>query len=172
MFQDYNEPNGTGIGSTQPSLWVDLINQLGGAVKSSNYAVATRVNLVGSRISSADSPIGSLSNVDFLGPDTYSWNVSDIAAAIKDTATKSKIAYIPESYRTNSYLTVIAATALVNGGFVNYWQLTDSWADTNHSPYGIPSNGYPSYTTWTLSTIPTMPEGAKRMTRFKTRSTR
>ncbi|MEU9448954.1 hypothetical protein [Streptomyces sp. NPDC048277] len=58
-----------------------------------------------------------------MGPDDCNWNVSDIAT-----------------------------TALVNGGFVNYWQLNDSWADTNHSLYGIP----------------TMPEGAKRMTGFNT----
>lgn len=168
MFQVYNEPNGTGTWSAQRSLWFSLIDQLGAAVKDSDYVVATRVNLVGGRISSADSPIGALANVDFVGPDDYNWNVSDIAAAIKDTATKSKVAYIPETYSTNSYLTSIAATALVNGGFVNYWQLNDSWADTNHSLYGIPANGYPSYTSWTLGTIPVMPEGAKRMTRFNT----
>ena len=100
LFQVYNEPNGTSTWSSQHALWLSLMDQLGGAVKSSDYVVATRVNLIGSRISSADSNINALPNIDFVGPDDYNLNVSDIAAAVKDTATKSDIAYIPESTAT------------------------------------------------------------------------
>ncbi|MFD0440270.1 discoidin domain-containing protein [Streptomyces chartreusis] len=167
MFQVYNEPNNdTSTWTTQHALWLSLVDQLGAAVKSSDYVVATRVNLSGSRIPSSD--INALPNIDFVGPDDYHFNVSDIASAVKDTAKKSDIAYIPETYSTNPSLSSIAATALVNGGFINFWQLNDSWADQSHSLYGIPSNGYPSYTTWTLGTIPTMPEGAARITLFNT----
>lgn len=166
MFQVYNEPNGTATWSSQNAIWLDLVNQLGGAVKTSNYVVATRFNWVGSRLPS--STIGNLSNIDFAGPDDYSWNVSDIAAAVKDTATKSAIAYIPETYSGNSYLSSIAATGLVNGGFVNYWELNDAWGDASHAMYGDTTDGYPSYTTWKLGTIPTQNEGVSRIKRFNT----
>lgn len=166
LFQVYNEPNNTSTWSSQHSLWLNLIDQLGGAVKSSDYVVATRVNLSGGRIPSGD--INALPNIDFVGPDDYNLNVSDIASAVKDTATKSDIAYVPETYSTNSSLSSVAATALVNGGFVNFWQLNNSWASPNFSLYGNPSQGFPSYTTWTLGTIPPMPEGASRIKRFNT----
>lgn len=166
QFQAYNEPNLTSSWSSQYSTWLDLINQLGGAVKSSNYVVATRVNIAGSRLSNGD--LNALSNIDFAGPDDYSWNVSDIASAVKDTATKSDITYIPETFSNNSYATSIEATALVNGGFVNFWQLNNSWAGRNYAMWGYPSEGYPSYTTWTVGTLPAQPNGVSRLKAFNT----
>ncbi|GAB3123274.1 DUF4969 domain-containing protein [Glaciibacter psychrotolerans] len=166
LFQVYNEPNLTNTWGSQTALWLSLIDQLGAAVKNSNYIVATRVNFAGSRLPNGS--IGALANIDFAGPDYYSWNVTDIAKAVVDTATKSDIAYIPETFSNNSYLTSIAATALVNGGFVDFWQLNNGWAGRNYSFFGHPSEGYPSYTTWTLGTMPTLPEGVSRMNSFNT----
>ncbi|WP_055427940.1 beta-galactosidase [Bifidobacterium aesculapii] len=171
LFQIWNELNWNGWkdghNKAQKNEWLRLADELGKAVKDSDYEVATRLNYRGNSIDSR-SVLDKYENIDFSGPDAYTSSVSNMANIVKDTANKSDIAYIPETFSGGDNLVGVTATILANGGFVDFWQLNESWAGKMYSLYGIPDNGYEEYTDWKLGTIPKMPEASQKLARFNT----
>ncbi|GCE25183.1 hypothetical protein KDA_06670 [Dictyobacter alpinus] len=130
FFQLNNEPSvNPSWQNGQRGLWLDLLNQLGGAVKNSDYVVATRINLAGGNVDDAD--IVPLSNVDAIGYDPYDIQPSKTAQII--STTNSKYRYIAENSGGYGNTTTLALTALLNGGFYDIWQI----ADTEGYPLGI-----------------------------------
>lgn len=170
QFQLNNEPDYHSQWSSQFNIWLSLLDRLGEAVKNSDYVVATRVNLTGWTIGDRGKQLANQPNIDFVGPDRYDWNVSGIADGVKEGAKNSPIAYIPETYSNNSNITSIAASALVSGGFIDFWQLNDSWAGGNYAFYGDHKiDGKPNYLKWELGKAPeTIPQGVTDMTHFNT----
>ncbi len=136
LFQAYNEPDGNQDWYTHKDIWYNMINELCRAVKESNYVVATRVNMF--RYNEFNEELCDLEYVDFAGYDYYSMNADEIAAEIERGKTLSPISYIPETYGGNANITSIVATALASGGFLDFWQLNNSWAGLKHSFFGVP----------------------------------
>lgn len=171
LFQIWNELNWNGWkdghGKAQKSEWLRLADELGKAVKTADYVVATRLNYRGNSID-ARSVLDQYEYIDFSGPDAYTKSLSSMANIVKDTAKKSDIAYIPETFSGNNNLSGVTATVLASGGFVDFWQLNESWAGRDYSLYGIPDDGYPEYTTWKIGTIPAMPAETQKLTRLNT----
>lgn len=93
-------------------------NEIGGAVKASDYVVATRMNL-GSGHNDPD--INALSNIDFYGPDPYSSEVEDIRSVINDTE-HSRMPCISENAAYENS-TEMMAVAFAEGGFYSIYRV-------------------------------------------------
>ena len=150
LFQVWNEADLDPSWYQYHSQWVSYANQLAGAVKSSNYIVATRMNFF-----YYDSGVlDSTPNVDFAGSDPYTSHVGDV---INDLNTSSKIHYLAENGSSNVNDSSLLVTAIVNGGFIDLWQLDDH---TYHDPTQTFYTGADS-DNMVLGTIPgTSPGGA------------
>lgn len=146
VFQVLNEPNMSKTWNTNKSVHLDLLNRLGGVVKSSNYVVATRVNLSGP---SLDPDIKNLPNIDMVGTDPYQNTIRAIKSIVTDTA-GSKMPHIGENDGTYTNTSSLVVAAIANGGFYNCFQLNDHYPDQ-----GI-YNPDETYKNWVLGTIPSM----------------
>jgi hypothetical protein len=167
LFQVHNEPNHNDEWFSQHEVWAGITENLGKAVKTSDYVVATRLNFMGWSVPQQDATTFKNSeNIDFQGPDVYTDSISNLVNAVKETAGRSRIAYIPETYSGGSSLSSKAAAILAAGGFVDFWQLNESWAGPRYAFYGAPNDGYTVYTDWKLGEMPKIPESAQRMTNF------
>ncbi|GCE25177.1 hypothetical protein KDA_06610 [Dictyobacter alpinus] len=146
FFQLDNEVNDTPTWNGQRGIWLDLLNQLGGVIKNSDYVVATRINLGGGSVNDAD--ITPLSNVDAVGYDPYTLQPDDIRNIISSTT--SKYRYIAENSGGYGNTSTLALTALVNGGFYDIWQIVDN-ATYPQGIYADSAEGAANdYRNWTL----------------------
>ena len=187
LFQVYNEPDSApymSSGGAQTEAWLKLADQMGKAVKTADYVVATRMNVKrGNWTSAAKRKVfkrfNDLENIDFIGPDTYDSNPTSQASYVKQAAEISDLGYLPEPGGSHPEMPATLASVLAAGGFMDIWHLNDSWATgftkddgvrSGHSMYGDSTRvpNFQSYTTWTLGTIPDMPNHTKRFKNFVT----
>ncbi|WP_238567703.1 DUF5011 domain-containing protein [Bifidobacterium stellenboschense] len=156
MFQIWNEPNWHPDYSknTHLDIMLDLANQIGKVIKESDYSVATRMNYSGTWLSDDDGDPDSYDYIDFYGPDSYTTSVETMAEIVRDTAKRSDLAYIPETYSGNENITSILSTILVNGGFVDFWQINDSWAQPKYALWGNRDPNKAEYKEWKLGVQP------------------
>lgn len=185
LFDLYNEPDAYpyfSSGGAQTTAWRTLVDQLGAAVKTSNYVVATRMNFQRAHFADATrrqvystflSP-----NVDFIGADSYDHNPANQVGYVDEAISAgSPIGYIPETGGNSNDKMPVLASVLADGGFLDFWMLNDAWATTVTSSGGIQSGfsfygdstnvtGFQSYTSWTLGTIPALPASSQRVKNF------
>ncbi len=187
LFQLYNEPDAYpyfSTGGVETRTWRTLVDELGAAIKTSNYVVATRMNFQRGNFANDDrrarfatflSP-----NVDFIGVDSYDHNPLNQVNYINMVhETGSPIAYIPETGGNSNEKTPVLASVLAAGGFVDFWMLNDAWATTlsanggvrsGFALYGDDSNiaDFHHYYEWELGEIPDMPVSTQRLKNFLT----
>lgn len=166
MYQIWNEPAGHVDWRRLNSTFLDLADQLGKVVKDSDYVVATRMNFAGWHMDPVNGDPDSKPHIDFYGPDPYTYSLATLGDIVRDTAKKSDVSYLAESYGNNTYATSVVATALANGGFVNFWQLNDSFAGSAFAMWGDPDPSKPDYLNWRVGTIPEKPEAVQRLSAF------
>ncbi|MFI8952089.1 DUF4978 domain-containing protein [Streptomyces sp. NPDC053750] len=185
LFQLYNEPDAYpyfSTGGIETTVWRQLVDELGAAIKTSNYVVATRMNFQRGNFANDDRRARYATflseNVDFIGVDSYDHNPMNQVGYINMVhETGSPIAYIPETGGNSNEKSPVLASVLAAGGFVDFWMLNDAWATTGteetgirsgFSLYGDDSNveNFQHYYDWELGTIPAMPVSTQRLRNF------
>lgn len=176
LFQIFNEPDAFPYWSSGAILttWLRLADQLGAAIKTADYVCATRMNFKRGNWPTRQAAItqfAGLANIDFVGLDSYSHDPVYQHDLITQLAAITDIAYLPETGGASNNKTVVLAAVLAAGGFMNLWQLNDSWVRNEFGLYGRSTSdvaGFVSYTQWQLGTIPPMPASTVRLKDFQT----
>lgn len=116
FIQVLNEPNHRNWTYQDKKNILSYANELASVIKTSNYQIATRMNLQGQRM---DSDLEMLEYIDCHGADPYSEDVELIRALIQ---TPTKMPYIAENAAyTNT--TSLMITSFANGGGYNVYML-------------------------------------------------
>jgi len=158
VFQVLNEPNMSPYWTTNKGVMLGLIEQLAEVVKSSDYVVATRVNLSGSYL---DSDVANLPSIDMVGADPYVNDLQTVKNIATDTS-GSRLPHIGENDGSYANTSSLAVTAVINGGAYNVFQLNDHYPDQGIYDPSV------TYKNWVLGTIPPMRESGQDMTHLNT----
>lgn len=154
--------------------YIDWINELGKAVKESDYSIATRVNYSGSGY---PVNVNDYAYIDFAGPDPYSTSVSRMKEIIAGGKRYSTLGHIAENSGDYANLTSLETAAFAAGGGYGTWEIDNWFCDGGgghfNGPHALYSNLEQSdihsqemYYDWKLGEIPTMTEQAKELQRY------
>ncbi|MBW3081166.1 DUF4978 domain-containing protein [Bifidobacterium saguinibicoloris] len=154
--------------------YINWINDLGKAVKESDYSIATRVNYSGSGY---PVNVNDYAYIDFAGPDPYSTSVSRMKEIIADGKRNSTLGHIAENSGDYANLTSLETTAFAAGGGYGTWEIDNWFCDGGgghfNGPHALYSNldqsdihSQEMYYDWKLGEMPTMTEQAKELQRY------
>ncbi|HMR48864.1 MAG TPA: DUF4978 domain-containing protein [Arachnia sp.] len=170
-IQIQNEANAVPNFSTRYIEWIDY---LGKAVKTSDYVVATRVNYMGT---SYPVNTNNYQYIDFAGTDPYSTSVSRMKEILADGKQKSSMGHIAENSGSYANTTSLTTATLLAGGYYGIWQLSNWFCDGGgghfNGPHALYSNrdlvgvaDQEMYYEWALGQIPTMTPQAQDLQRY------
>ena len=144
-FQVNNEPNFSPYYRTDKAAILEVLNELGKVVKTSDYSVMTRINLTGSE---HDPDLNALEYIDCNGVDPYTYIIDDVVRITSDHE-GSHMPHIAENGAYYGNTTSLMVAALASGGFYSTYHLNDHFGK-----FGFYDGDVDPYVEWELGVVP------------------
>ena len=144
-FQVNNESNFSPYYRENKQAILDVLNELGKVVKTSDYSVMTRINLTGSE---HDPDLNALEYIDCNGVDPYSYNI-EVISRIAGQSDKSHMPHIAENGAYYDNTSSLMVAALAAGGFYSTYHINDHFGK-----FGFFNGDVVPYVDWKIGEIP------------------